>query len=130
MEMTGSKDIGMQFGRVMTRQIYQMVKASNPEIPDRALGIIEEETTSLINSESDSLFEKLIPVYDKHFSAEEIKQLMAFYQTALGKKTIEVMPLVMQESMSVGQAWGQNLGPKLMAQLDQRFKAEKIDLKH
>lgn len=38
------------------------------------------------------------PVLKKHFSEEEILDLIKFYQTPLGKKTIEQMPAIMNES--------------------------------
>jgi hypothetical protein len=38
------------------------------------------------------------PVLKKHFSEEEILDLIKFYQTPLGKKTIEEMPAIMNES--------------------------------
>ncbi|GEM_PF-6776164 len=38
------------------------------------------------------------PVLKKHFSEEEIIDLIKFYQTPLGKKTIEEMPAIMNES--------------------------------
>jgi hypothetical protein len=39
-----------------------------------------------------------LPLYDKTFSAEELRQLLAFYRTPVGRKSIEVMPSLMQEA--------------------------------
>ena len=47
------------------------------------------------------IIEALIPVYDKHFNEEELKELILFYRSPLGQKMIEVTPLLMQESMEV-----------------------------
>ena len=38
------------------------------------------------------------PLYDKYFSEEELVQMLAFYRTPVGRKTIEVMPSLMQEA--------------------------------
>jgi len=38
------------------------------------------------------------PLYDKTFSEEELRQMVAFYRTPVGRKTIEVMPSLMQEA--------------------------------
>jgi len=38
------------------------------------------------------------PLYDKYFSEEELRQMLAFYRTPVGRKTIAVMPSVMQEA--------------------------------
>jgi len=39
-----------------------------------------------------------LPLYDKYFSEEELRQMVAFYSTPVGRKTISVMPTVMQEA--------------------------------
>jgi hypothetical protein len=38
------------------------------------------------------------PIYDKTFSEEELRQMVAFYRTPIGRKSIEVMPTLMQEA--------------------------------
>jgi hypothetical protein len=38
------------------------------------------------------------PLYDKTFSEEELRQMLAFYRTPVGRKTIEVTPSLMQEA--------------------------------
>lgn len=128
MELTGAQNLGQQFGKIMTAQIYQVLRAAKPETPERAFLVIEEETNNLMEQESPALLASLVPIYDQHFSEAELKKLVAFYQTDLGKKTIAVMPMVMKESVAAGQAWGQAMAPKLMERLEERFKKEKIEL--
>ena len=128
MELTGAQNLGQQFGKIMTQQIYQVLRSAKPETPERAFLIIEEETNAMMDQESPALLASLVPIYDRHFSEAELKNLVAFYQTDLGKKTIAVMPMVMQESVAAGQSWGQAMSPKLMARLVERFKKEKIEL--
>lgn len=43
------------------------------------------------------------PLYARHFSADEIRQMAAFYRTPLGAKIMTTMPAVMNESMALGQ---------------------------
>ena len=38
------------------------------------------------------------PLYDKTFSEEELRQLVTFYRTPVGRRSIEVMPSLMQEA--------------------------------
>ncbi len=38
------------------------------------------------------------PLYDKTFSEEELRQMLAFYRTPVGRKTIEATPSLMQEA--------------------------------
>ncbi len=41
----------------------------------------------------------LMPVYAKQFTGEEVKQLISFYKTPVGKKVVKTMPEITQEVM-------------------------------
>lgn len=57
-----------------------------------------------------------ITVYDKYYSLEEINDLIAFYKTPTGQKTLKVMQPMMLESMRLTQ---ERLTPKIMAVMDE-----------
>ena len=56
------------------------------------------------------LVDSLVPVYASHFSQADLDQLVRFYESPLGKHLSEVQPLILQESMQVGQTWGAVIG--------------------
>jgi len=56
------------------------------------------------------LLEKLMPVYDKYYSLEDLRAVNAFYSSPAGQRMLSVMPQLMQESMVIGQEWGQKVG--------------------
>lgn len=66
------------------------------------------------NINYDELVDLYLPIYDKNFTHEEIKALIAFYNTPIGKKYIEKQPIIMEEGMKAGQAWGMKLAQKIM----------------
>ncbi len=39
------------------------------------------------------------PIYAKYFSEEELREMLAFYRTPVGRRSIEVMPSLMQEAV-------------------------------
>jgi len=53
-----------------------------------------------------------LELYDKYFTADEIKGLMQFYSTPVGQKSIQVLPALTQESMGRGMELGQAAGTK------------------
>lgn len=71
------------------------------------------------------LIEEMIPLYDKHYSLEDLKAVNAFYSTPTGQRLLQSMPVVMQESMAIGQAWGAKLGQQVIEEI----KKEKEDKK-
>jgi len=52
-------------------------------------------------------------LYDRHFSTEEIRQLLAFYDTPIGKRFLEVQPVLMREGIAMGQEWGSRIGAEV-----------------
>ena len=82
-------------------------KKAAPQVP----ASYWEEAAKLVNY--NSLIKKLVPVYTKHFSEKEIDDLIIFYSSNVGKKTVEKTPLILQESMEIGQIWGAELAQQL-----------------
>ncbi|HLY98225.1 MAG TPA: DUF2059 domain-containing protein [Candidatus Angelobacter sp.] len=58
-----------------------------------------------------------VPVYDKHFSHEEIKGLIKFYETPLGQKAISELPRTASELSEAGAQWGDKLGRVCMSEV-------------
>ena len=52
----------------------------------------------------------LVPVYLKYMTKEDLEEMIKFYQTPVGSKFAKSTPLIMQESMQVGQKWGMKIG--------------------
>jgi hypothetical protein len=54
----------------------------------------------------DPLYVKMAQLYMAEFTQEEIKELVAFYHTDLGKKLATKQLSLTQKAMSFGQSWG------------------------
>ena len=64
--------------------------------------------------------ELMIPVYDAHFSAADIGELIKFYESPIGRKLVKEQPLMVSESMKAGQKWGFELGMKVAQELKEQ----------
>jgi len=80
-------------------------------------------------SEPGGMIDRLTPVYAKHLTHDDIKQLLVFYRTDLGKKIINRMPVVTSESMAVGQQWGAGLAPDFQSIVGRTLAEDKVVLK-
>ena len=58
-----------------------------------------------------------IAAYDQHFSDEEIKGLIKFYETPLGRKAVTETPQIMAELSQRGREWGERLGRESMQEV-------------
>jgi hypothetical protein len=68
----------------------------------------------------DSFVNLFIPVYDKHFSHDDIKKLIQFYESPIGKKLLDVTPLLTQESYRIGEEWGEKLALDILNELQRQ----------
>jgi hypothetical protein len=70
------------------------------------------------------LMNSIIRIYREKFTVEEVKTITAFYETPVGKKTISVLPEVMQQCSKEGEKMGGYLGLKLYYQLVKEGKIQ------
>ncbi len=68
------------------------------------------------------LMEKLIPIYDRHFTDAEVEQLIAFYETPVGRKLTSEMPQIQQEAMAVSKDWAEAKSAKLEKLIGERLE--------
>lgn len=58
-----------------------------------------------------------VPIYDKHFSDDEIRGLIKFYETPLGQKAVSALPQISNELREAGKAWGEQVGRQAMLEV-------------
>lgn len=128
LEMTGALALGRQMSGAVVQQLTDAIRRSRPDVPQRALEALPGVIDELIVESMPALQDMLVPLYHRHFTAEEIAQLIDFYRSALGRKTIQVMPQLLQESMVLGRRWGESLGPEIQRRVRARLEDEGVRL--
>lgn len=66
------------------------------------------------------LMNRMVPIYQNHFTADDVAGLLKFYRSPLGQKLIEQMPTTMAEGMKVGQNWGRERGQQMIQALQKK----------
>ena len=110
--ITGSGKVGIQ---VIDSMITQF-QGAFPGIPDEFWREFRKE------ADANAMVELIIPIYDRHFTHKDIRGLIAFYESPLGKKFVSKTPQIVKESMVVGQKWGMELGKRAMKKIQDRKK--------
>lgn len=129
--MTGGAQMGLLFGRALSQQMINNLQASHPDISPKAFTIIKEETRKMLADPRtmDQLIEKLVPIYARYYSDQDVRQMIAFYKTPLGKKIIRNNPEIAQDSLQQGEQWGRNvLAPELVKRIQARLQQAGINL--
>ena len=124
LDMTGSGKLGLQVGTAMANQILDQIRVENPKVTQNMITAVKDETSKLMAEKMPSLMGQIVKVYAKYYSHEEIKGLIVFYQTPLGQKTIRSLPQLVNESMLIGKAWGEDLAPELIRRVEARLKKD------
>jgi len=127
LEVTGAARMGSQAASLVTGQILASMKRAQPQIPDRALEVAKQVLDAEFArafAEPNGLTQQLVLIYAKHFTDDDVRGLLNFYSSDLGKKTIAMMPVVFQESAAAGQQWTERQMPAIRAVLESRLRAE------
>jgi hypothetical protein len=106
-QLNGSAD-------AMFSQIVMQFKSVKPGVTDEQWAAVKKDVYDVEVAE---LNKQLIPIYKKHFTQDEVKAIIAFYESPAGKKLSEKTPLVTVDSMQSAQAWGMGLFGKIQAYL-------------
>lgn len=115
MELTGATKIGQQ----IAAQMIPMFKQSNPQVPQKFWDDVMKEF------DAKSMIDLVVPIYDRHLTHDDVKGLIAFYQSPLGRKMTAVMPQIAQESMQAGQQWGMQIAQRVQKRLEEQKKKGK-----
>ena len=70
-----------------------------PDIPDDFWDAVKPE----------ALNDKIASVYAKHLTIEDMQGALEFFNSPVGQNILDKNPAIMQESMKIGQEWGEEL---------------------
>jgi hypothetical protein len=65
------------------------------------------------NTRMNEVIDQISVVYARTFTADELREAVAFYRGPTGQKIVQKLPALLQESMAVGQRFGQAIGNEL-----------------
>lgn len=101
--------------QAMPAQLVQMSKAMGEELPPEA-SQQSQQTMEILSEELrwEKMKDDYVALYATTFSGDELKGLIAFYQSPAGQAFVAKQPALMQASMALNQ--------KLMLRLIPRFK--------
>jgi hypothetical protein len=130
MTMTGALAIGHQITELAITNMIEALKKSRPDLPARGFDIVREEIQKVFLTGYPEFVNLMVAIYDKHYTHEEIREMLSHYETPLGKKIIATTPVMMQESLQSSREWVTSLQPLLKEGVEQRLKKEGLMATH
>jgi hypothetical protein len=74
------------------------------------------------------LIDQTARIYASHFTEAELKELLTFYQSPLGRKMVVEEPKALDESMANAGDWGDKLSEEVMTKMRAEMKKRGHDL--
>lgn len=143
LDIAQSKNLTSRTVDVMLTQMEhnyaQMIQEMEPQLTSSPQGLSKEQFSKLAVEEQQHTLQRFRelytqqidlpaimeqvaePLYDQYFTTEELQNLVTFYRSPTGQKTIQVMPDLMRSSM---QHTSELLQPKVMALMKQILAEE------
>ncbi|MDU0371222.1 DUF2059 domain-containing protein [Hymenobacter endophyticus] len=108
----------------LTESIDRMLASQIEQNP--GMKAVEPEMRAYINKYMSwsAMKEDMVQLYAHEFTEKELKELAKFYQTPIGRKTIDKMPQLMAASMEIGQRRMQEHLPELQQAIAEKMKAQ------
>ena len=107
--------------KMIPEQILSMIEQQAPALPES----VKAEIQAMFSEEALlSLMDRMVPIYAKYYTQQDMDDLIAFYDTPLGKKLSTVQPQITLESMSVAQQWAAEIGQKVASKIMQSSTSE------
>ena len=106
-ELTGAANVSTD----VLRQVIAPLRASFPQVPEEFWDNFMKEVRP------DDLIDLIVPIYDRYYTRDDIRDLTTFYQSPVGQKTIKVLPKLSAEAINAGQEWGRNVADRAIRKL-------------
>jgi hypothetical protein len=121
MELTGAKNLGQELIQAGMEQFRSSVQDSQPDNP-RAKQFVDAFVARFQKHfDSNSLNDRIIPIYDKYLTDDDLKGLIAYYHSPLGQRMLKSLPELTRESQAAGFAMGQKAAQETMDELKAEF---------
>jgi hypothetical protein len=107
----------------MTKAFVSLAPHAQKEIQD-----VMGQLLDRFSKRKNELIDQIANLYAEKLTLEELQELTRFYSSGVGAKFIAMLPELMQQSMLVGQRWGEAIGREIEAEARQELKKRGINI--
>ena len=132
LKISGAFDAMQSLMGDLGAQIASNLSRSKPDIPNRVLEKVENEINNTVQQEvrkNGGLTLRLIRIYHKYYTHNEIKEIIAFYKTPLGDKLAKNTIRITEESTLIGTSWAEKIQPVIIDRMLTVLQSEGYDFK-
>jgi len=124
LELSNAPTIGEQIAYSVAQETLGGIASTGTPITEQMQALVVEEALAEFGptfGNLEYLTNLYAPLYAEHLSEKEVAELLAFYQSPLGKKTAEVLPVIGQSAMLSLQEASIARMPQFQAKVEQKM---------
>src|SRR6516162_4567328 len=100
----------------MMQSLKPAIVQNRPQV-ERDYEVIVPLLLEGMNERLNEVIEQIAAVYARNFTADELREAVAFYRGPTGQKIVQKLPTITQESMAIGQRFGQSIASELRGRM-------------
>ncbi|CEJ15679.1 DUF2059 domain-containing protein [Phreatobacter sp. AB_2022a] len=108
-------------------QAKAMFLPTNPDL-GRQFNEVGEQLKTEFQPRVNELIQSISVAYAQRFTLDELKRILAFYQSAEGQKLVRTVPSIMEETFARSQQWSQVVTRDLVQRFREEFQKRGIRL--
>ncbi|MBC8792724.1 MAG: hypothetical protein C6Y20_14065 [Tagaea sp. CACIAM 22H2] len=130
-EMMAAMNVGELIDQILVAikpQMVDMLTRMNPAQRGAVERAYDEIILPSLRDERALMIVAFEDLYIRYYSAAEMRDLTAFYQTPTGRKSLRVLPQLQADSMAAGSAWAQNAVRRTLERNAEELRRRGINL--
>lgn len=100
--------------KTVVPQMISIMRRTYSNVPDTFWTQFGDRFTAQADTRFLDLY---VPIYKKYLTLGDLKKIVAFYKSPVGKKLAEATPVMSAEAMQAGQQLGQEIGREIIEKL-------------
>jgi hypothetical protein len=111
----------------IVQQLKPAIVQNRPQV-ERDYDAIMPLMLDSMNARVSEIIDQVAALYARNFTAAELNEVVAFYRGPTGQKFIQKLPLITQESMVIGQRFGQSIAAELRSSIVDELRKRGHDI--
>lgn len=89
------------------------MRGKDPNMPQEVERTISRVIRQVVREEGQWFTDRMVRLYDAHFTHSEIRELISFYSSPVGRKYGANLQSITLEALRIGQEFNQHVQPRL-----------------
>ncbi len=112
---------------IIVKNLKPAIVQNRPQV-ERDYDAIIPLMLESMNARVSEIIDQIAALYARTFTAEELREVTAFYRGPTGQKLVEKLPVITQESMMIGQRFGQAVAGELRGRIVDELRKRGHDI--